>query len=386
MTDPVVPIAPIPLARSTGRILIVPTILLVAGLVATAGGIVRGDAWGIGLVAAGLLVAVLSVAMWLMLMTVRLDVEVATLRVRRLGGETRYTLVRGPVTRVPLRGPDAARLRPGFGALGWGLGRARLRGTEPIELVRMAPTDTMILVPTDLGRVGIAPASEEQLLNALAAAARIQHRLDEVAERAKAFAPMPAVPPAEPVPQRAPEAEGERPAGTRVLTGIERAILEERLAAQRAAALEAAESERQAAADSARMAAFVTADAAAAPAPPTSRPARSPARALPSVRVPRPSIAVTRPQLTVSGERLRDFALLALPALAAVAVWFLATTQQRLDLPQAQLRPVAAALLATGPAAALAGIAARIWFPRLLGLVTITSLIGVALVARALLG
>ena len=38
----------------------------------------------------------------------------------------------------------------------------------------------MILVPTDRGRVGIAPASEQQLLNALAAAARIQQRLDEV--------------------------------------------------------------------------------------------------------------------------------------------------------------------------------------------------------------
>jgi len=162
MSSPVVPIAPIPLARANGRLLIVPAILFLAGLVATAGGIVRGDAWGIGLVAAGLLVAVLSIAMWLMLVTVRLDVEVATLRVRRLGGETRYTLVRGPVTRVPLRGPDAARLRPGFGALGWGLGRARLRGNEPIELVRMAPTETMILVPTDRGRVGIAPASEEQ--------------------------------------------------------------------------------------------------------------------------------------------------------------------------------------------------------------------------------
>ncbi|HEX6656187.1 MAG TPA: hypothetical protein VF153_08260 [Candidatus Limnocylindria bacterium] len=386
MTSPVVPIAPVPLARSNGRLLIVPAILFVAGLVATAGGIVRGDAWGIGLVAAGLLVAFLSVAMWLMLITVRLDVEVATLRVRRLGGETRYTLVRGPVTRVPLRGPDAARLRPGFGALGWGLGRARLRGDERIELVRMAPSDTMILVPTDRGRVGIAPVSEEQLLSALAAAARIQHRLDEVAGRARAFAPAPPAPPEEQAPPEPEATADERPPGGRVLTGIERAILEERLAAQRAAALEAADSERDAAADSARMAAFMAADKVAAPATAITRPARRPARTLPNVHVSRPSIGVPRPQLTVSGDRLRDFVVLALPAVAAVAVWYVATTQQRLDLPQAQLRPVAAALLATGPAAALAGIAARIWFPRLLGLVTITSLIGVALVARALFG
>jgi hypothetical protein len=393
VTSPTVPIAPIPLARSRGRLLVVPAILFAAGAVAAAGGIVRGDVWGIGLVAAGLLVAVLSVAMWLMLLSVRLDVEVATLRVRRLGGETRYALVRGSVTRVPVRGADAARLRPSFGALGWGLGRARLRDNETIELVRMAPTDTMILVPTDRGRVGIAPASEQQFLNALAAAARIQHRLDEVAERAKAYAPV-EPPPAPVEPPPAPETAAQAPAGRHVLTGIERAILEERLAGQRAAALAAAEAERLAAADATRMAAFIgTGDTSTRTRGAPQLPARRQGVSLPSVQVPRPSIQlprpsvqIPRPRLTASGDRVRDFVVLALPALAAVAVWFLATFQQRLDLPQTQLRPVATALLATGPAAALAAIAARLWFPRLLGLVTITSLMGVILVARALLG
>jgi hypothetical protein len=384
MTAPTVPIAPIPLARSGQRLLVVPAVLLVAGAAAAGAGLVRGDTWGLALIAAGGLVALLSVALGLILLSVRLDVEVATLRVRRLGGERRYTLVRGPVTRVPLRGPDAARLRPGFGALGWGLGRAWLRGDEMIELVRMAPTDTMILVPTDRGRVGIAPASEQQLLDALAAAARIQHRLDEVAERARAFVSPPPAP--EPTPPPSPSSEPER-AASHVLTGIERAILEERLAAQRAAALQAAEAERRAAADAARMATFLAAEEAEKPIlAAVQRPARRRTVGLPAVHVPRPRVGVRRPRLEVSGERLRDFAVLVLPVLAAVGVWAYAASQQRLDLPQTQLRPVAAALLATGPTAALAGIVARLWFPRLLGLVTVTSLIGVALVARALLG
>jgi hypothetical protein len=382
MSGPTVAIAPVPLARSGRRLAVVPVILLAAGAVAVGAGLLRTEPWGLALVAAGALVALLGLVLWLVLLSIRLEVEVATLRVRRLGGERRYTLVRGPVTRVPLRGPEAARLRPSLAALAWGVGRARLRGDETIELVRMAPSDTMILVPTDHGRVGIAPASEQQLLNALAAAARIQQRLDEVAERARAYVPLP--PPA-PEPAVPAPAEGDERPG-RVLTGIERAILEERLAAQRAAALQAAEAERQAAADAARMATFIAAEEAQKPLlAAAQRPTARRSVSLPAVRVPRPRVHVGRPRLEVSGERLRDFVILVLPVLAAVAVWVAAATQQRLDMPPAQLRPVAAALLASGPAAALAGVVARVWFPRLLGLVTITSLLGVGLVARALL-
>lgn len=382
MSGPTVAIAPVPLARSGRRLAVVPVILLAAGAVAVGAGLLRTEPWGLALVAAGALVALLGLVLWLVLLSIRLEVEVATLRVRRLGGERRYTLVRGPVTRVPLRGPEAARLRPSLAALAWGVGRARLRGDETIELVRMAPSDTMILVPTDHGRVGIAPASEQQLLNALAAAARIQQRLDEVAERARAYVPLP--PPA-PEPAVPAPAEGDERPG-RVLTGIERAILEERLAAQRAAALQAAEAERQAAADAARMATFIAAEEAQKPLlAAAQRPTARGSVSLPAVRVPRPRVHVGRPRLEVSGERLRDFVILVLPVLAAVAVWVAAATQQRLDMPPAQLRPVAAALLASGPAAALAGVVARVWFPRLLGLVTITSLLGVGLVARALL-
>ena len=174
MSEHIVAIAPIPLTRSIGRILAVPSLLLLAGVVAVFGGANVGGLVGIGLVAAGLVVGALSMYMAAMLLTIRLDVEVATLRLRWFGGERRYTLVRGPVTRVALTGDEAARLRPRFGALGWAVGRARLRREERIDVVRLAPTDSMILVPTDRGRLGIAPTSEEHLLSALAAAARIR--------------------------------------------------------------------------------------------------------------------------------------------------------------------------------------------------------------------
>jgi hypothetical protein len=377
MTGTTVPIAPIPLARSRRRILAAPLILLAAGAVAVGGGVLRGDLAGIGLVAAGLIVAALSIALWLVLVSVRMFVEVAMLRVHWLGGERRYTLVRGPVTRVPLRGPDAARLRTRFGALGLGLGRGTLRRDEPVEVVRLAATSTLILVPTDRGRVAVAPESEQQFLNALAAAARIQQRLDEVAERARSYAPAPLPePPAMPVVEEAP---GEGRAAS-LLTGIQRAILEERLAEQRAAALAAAEAERQAAQDATRMSEFMAsqpdaaADAQAAAAPRVRRTARLPSATLPRVH------------FEVHWARVRSFVLPALPVVAAAGVWIAAAVQQRLGLPVEQLRPMALALLAVGPAATLAGIAAKVWFPRLVGLVAITSLTTLLLVGRALFG
>lgn len=398
MTGNTVPIAPIPLARSTRRLLTPPLVLFLAGAVAVAGGVVLGDARGIGLVAAGLVVAALSIALGTMLLSVRLDVEIATLRLRWLGGERRYTLVRGPVTRVALRGSDAARLRPRFGALGWALGRARLRGNENVDLVRLSPTASMILVPTDRGRVGVAPASEQQLLAALAAAARIQQRLDEVAERARAFAPardeLAAVPQPRPVALPLPAVPGEAPAAAvqRLLTGIERTLLEERLAADRAAALVAAEAERQDAADAARMAAVVPALPVAG-ATMSTAPARvrrrgqwqRPAWMAARTRAPRQTAAERRP-FPIPTDRLLAYGVVVAPAVAAAAVWLTAAITGRLEMPVEQLRPVALAMLAAGPAAALAGLAAQTWFPRLVGLVAITALASLGLVGRALLG
>ena len=49
MSGPTVPIAPIPLARSSGRLAAVPVVLLLVGLIAAAAGLLRGDVWGMAL-------------------------------------------------------------------------------------------------------------------------------------------------------------------------------------------------------------------------------------------------------------------------------------------------------------------------------------------------
>ncbi|HSM38274.1 MAG TPA: hypothetical protein VK838_02995, partial [Candidatus Limnocylindrales bacterium] len=339
--DGVIAIASIPLARSRARMLLAPALLLLTAAVAAAGGVVVAGWQGIGLIAGAAVLVFVAFYLVLVVATVRLDVEVSMLRIRWLGADRRYGLVRGAVTRVPLVGEQKARLRPRFGAFGWGLGPARLRGKEQITLVRLAPSAAVILVPTDGGRVAIAPRSEEQLLEALTAAARVQQRLDEATAHVRAMPVEELVeeaPAVEPIPEVAPI---EGPA-TRVLTGIERTLIEERLAAERARALAAAEAEQQAAEQAARLAAEA-ASAGAAPAISAARergettaPTRPP-RALPRPRLSLPSAG------TVTRARLASLGIAIVPLLMAVGAWGAASATGRLEMAGNELRDVSIA-------------------------------------------
>ncbi len=358
MPERTIAIARVPLARAPLRLAAAPLFLLAAAGVAAGAGLKLGTAAGIALLAAAAVLGVLSLYLAIILLSVRLDVEVAGLRVRWIGGSRRYVLARGPVTRVLVRGDGSARLRPRFGALGWAIGPARLRGSEGIEVVRLAPTATLILVPTDQGRLAIAATSERELIAALGAAARVQQRLDAAGGGAAAASRRGPPPALEPRP--APFVQD-----VRLMTGIERAQLEERLAAERAAALAAAEAER--------LARQAGAGEVRPTAPPT---AEMESVAAAAREQPKPSgLGPTRPVAVV---------LAGLPALAAGGLWVGAGLAGALPA-HAALRPVAlaTALAAAGLLGAL--IAAR-WFPRLLGLVSITSLAALALIGRALIG
>ncbi len=366
MPNRTVPIARIRLARAPLRLLLPSVILLVTAAIAGAAGVVVGSAVGIGLLVAAIVLGALSLVLAGIVLSVRLDVEVATLRLRWLGGERRYALARGPVTRVLLRGEGAARLRLRFGALGWALGPALLRDAERIDLVRLAPTASIILIPTDQGRLGVAASSEGELIAALGAAARVQQRLDEATGHVPV--PLPA-PPRPAAPGPALGSEG------RLLTGIERAMLEERLAAERAAALAAAEAERAAALS-------LAAERAAGlppPAEPTNAPPVPPAPA--PDRMPR---ARSRTAASWRPRAMLPVALPVLPIVVAGAVWLAAVMMGKAPVTEIELRPALLALfLAAG--GALGALVARAWFPRLAGLVSISALASLVLISRALL-
>jgi hypothetical protein len=361
MSNRVTPIARIRLARSLPRLLTAPLLVGLAGGAAIAAGLaVLGGTGGLVLAGAGALLVLVGLLAALLLLSVRLEVEESALGVTWLGGGRIYPLTAGPVTRVRLRGPNASRLRARSGALGWGIGRARLRDQEPIEVVRLAPTATAILVPTERGRLAIAPASEGELLDALSRAARARQRLDALTEPEPApEAPPPAAEPPPPPP----------------LTGIERAMLERQLADDRAAA-EAAEA-AAAAADAERAAA-----AAAEPpveAPPSPLP-------VPAVAAPRGRAARVRQRVAIPRPR-PNVALVFLPLIGAGAAWGAGLAVGRMPDPGTDLaRLTSLALVLAGPATSVGAIMALAWWPRIVGVVVAGGLAASVFIGRALIG
>lgn len=336
MTDEATPVRTrVRLARSLPRMLLAPAAVIVAGVAAMVGGVLASQPpASVVLVLLGAVVTLAGGAAAIVLFSIRLTVEPAAVVVDWVGGSRRYALAPGPVTRVRLTGAMASRLRPRSGGFGWGIGRARLRDEEDIDLVRLAPTATAILVPTESIRLAIAPAVDQELLDALAAAAEARQRLE---------APEPE--------EQEPEVDFEPAA----LTGIERALLEERLAR-----------ERQEAQAAAALAASMesTPDAVAPPAAAEARPAR---------------VGTLRPVV--------GWVLVLLPTAAAGVAWWLAQANGWLPPPGSD--PARLALLAlalAGPATSVGAAMALAWWPRLVGVVVAGGLAATILIGRAFVG
>lgn len=359
MSDRVPPIARIRLSRSLPRLLALPALGLVVGAAAIAGGLlaVAGPA-GIAMAVAGGLIVLAALIGAATLLSIRLDVEEAAVRVRWAGGERVYGLIPGPVTRVRFRGDNASHLRAARRFLPWQMGRAILRHEEPIEIVRLAPTDTAILVPTDRGRLAIAAADEGALLDALSRAARARERLEELTR---------ASPPIETL-EQAVEALEVDPV---IMTGIERAIFERRMAEEREAALAAAEAEAERlAASEASLPEVAEPAAEHEPGSPPSKGRR--------VRLPRPAWTVA------PGPSL---AVLVLPLIGTGALWGITVLLDRMPAPSTDLgRLTGLALVLAGPATTVGAIMARAWWPRLVAVVVASGLASTVFIGRALLG
>lgn len=382
MTELTTQIAVVRLARDRPRLFAAPAIFLLISAGSVAGGLLAGGPAGIGLVAIGGLAALAAAYLAALVSSYRLQVEPGALKLRWLGGERRYRLVRGPVTRVVVRGAQAAALHPRFGALGWAVGPAVLRGEEPIELIRLSAAPGLILVPTDRGRLAIAARVESELLAALLSAVRLQERLDQIATRRSMGSPVLALPGAAP-PAAPPPAPPPAPVAPRVLTGIERTLIEQRLAAERAATQGAAEVERAAAAEGVVVASPPATAAVAAP-PPSDLPAE------------RPPVRVTRQReraqwqrpgwLAVPGPASVAAALpVALPLIGAAIAWMAITLTGRPVLPSAETRLLLLGLILVGPLGAVGALLARTWYPRLSGLVIASALAGLAMLTRTIL-
>jgi hypothetical protein len=357
MADPAEGATRIHLARSIPRLLATPIALGVAGAAAIAVGLlVAGGTLGLVLAGLGGILVVAAVAVAILLLSVHVEVEEAAVRLVWFGGHRRYPLVPGPVTRVPLRGPRASKLRPRLGALGWGIGSARLRDEEDIELIRLAPTPSAILIPTERGRVAIAAAREDELLEALARAAHARQR-QELADAAPE--PEPAIP--------APAADADLDMVPTSLTGIERALLEERLGRERA------EAERVA--REARIAAAMAETQAAGEALPSE--ADAPARD--AAEPGRRGRAALRPRAS--------WVLALVPTMVAVGIWWISREVGALPPAGTDVaRLTSLGLVLAGPATSIGAVMALAWWPRLVGLVVVGGLAASVLIGRSLVG
>ncbi len=377
MTSRVPPIARVRLARSVPRLLAWPSLLAAAGLAILAGGLVSGGAVSFLTAGFGGLLVLTGIFAAARLMSVRLDVEEAVVRLRAVGSERRFDLVPGPVTRVRLRGENASSLKSRTRMLGYDLGPATLRDEEQIEVVRLARTDSAILIPTARGRLAIAPADEAALLDALSRAAQARQRLDALAvpdlreDEVESDETTAAALPADDV----------EPEPT--MTGIERAIYERRTAeeqpgAERAIAeqLLAEEARRQEEAAAARL----TTEQSEINVPDAAMtvPARRGLARRAMGAVPRPAW-VRRPEPSL--------ALVALPLVGAGAAWGIGLARDTLPAAGTDLgRLTALALVLAGPGTTVGAIMARIWWPRLVGVVVAGGLAAAVFAARAILG
>lgn len=209
---------PIPLKRSIFRGVILPALLVAAGAAGSVTALVALERpLAIIVAGAGGALALLGAVLGLYLASIRVEVVPGSLRLASLTGRRDYRLVPGAVTRLALPPTGRSPIRARFQLFGLAYGRGRLRADEPVSVVKLGRVASVIVVPTERGRVVIAPRDEAQLLAALSSAAR---------------------------PERVSTAVPIAPAPTpgRPLTGIERARLE----AERAAALAADEEARRA--------------------------------------------------------------------------------------------------------------------------------------------
>ena len=385
------PIARVRLARSYPRLLARPLLLLLAagGLVASGVVLVPGAA-GLALAAGGAVLGLLALLLAVAPFRVRVQVEESVVRVSSLFSRRVFLLTPGSLTRIHLRGEGASSLRTGF-SLGWANGRATLREDEEVYVVRLAPTESVILVPTARGRLAIATSDEPHLIDALSRAARARARSEEL--EAAMAAEEAAAEEAAAIARRDPGAGPPSELDPRLMTGIERSLYEGGVARDTAAGDAGAAALQDAPAPQGpALAAEPTPEIAAEPEPRgiLRRPSwaqRRPGSAsggLPAL--PSPATR-TRPSVAFRVRRPRPSWLLPLvPLVAAGAAWGIAAAMDQMPMAgTASARLTALALILAGPATTIGAIMARAWWPRLVGVVVTGGLASTIFIGRSLL-
>jgi hypothetical protein len=161
---------PIRLKRSPTRLVAVVGVRALIGVAALVTAQASPGTVGTVLNIAGLIVFWYAAVLGSYLLSLRLVADAGELRLYSLLGTRRYRLVKGTVTRLRLPRSWRSPLEAGISGLGVRIGEGELKGEKLLGVVALDRSATLLMVPAVGGRVAVAAESEDQLLNALAAA------------------------------------------------------------------------------------------------------------------------------------------------------------------------------------------------------------------------
>ena len=160
----------IEIARDPARLLLWLGFRLVVGEIGIVVGLRAPGAIGVAVTVAGVAVLLYVMLLALHVLSLRLDVHPGEVRVSSVLIRRRYRLVRGAVTRMQAPHGRAA-FGTQLGGFGLEIGIGRAGTDESVDVIRLAPVRSMIMIPSDGNRLAVAPSSERRLLRALQAAA-----------------------------------------------------------------------------------------------------------------------------------------------------------------------------------------------------------------------
>lgn len=158
------------LARDPARLLLWLGLRLVIGEIGIVVGIRAPGAIGVAVTAAGVAVLLYVVLLALHVLSLRLEVHPGEVRVASVLVRRRYRLVRDAVTRIEAPAGKAL-FGTQLGGFGLEIGLGRAAQGESVDVIRLAPVRSMIMIPSDGTRLAVAPSSEARLIRALQGAA-----------------------------------------------------------------------------------------------------------------------------------------------------------------------------------------------------------------------
>jgi hypothetical protein len=161
---------PIELAMDRWRLLALVAVRAAAGGLGLWTGSLTPGLLGVLAQGAGAVVLLYALFLAIWLTTLRVSVRPRSIEVGWLLRRHAYELARGPITRLrpARRGPG--RLLAPFNSMGLQLGPSRLAGRERLTVIHLAHDAPLLALPTQEGRLAVAPAHETQMVAALEAA------------------------------------------------------------------------------------------------------------------------------------------------------------------------------------------------------------------------